>query len=249
MKQLSILLMNTADGFGGGEQVFVGLCSGLQAKGHEVACVVRAGGALRSVLEEAGLQVIPTQRGCGILLPRRLAKAIDSGGWQLINAHTPPDYMIAALSKELSRSKPKLIFTRHILLPLGRSFLHRWTLRSADALIAVSNAIKETLDAHPFIDPERVRTIWNGIDVEKFFPSGTRNLRDRLGIDDEGRLVGIFGEISPHKGQELFVRAANILLREGENVHFVIAGPIKQRNEAYLKKLQRLAGESGRAQS
>jgi len=187
------------------------------------------------------------RRRSRLFLARGLARAMDIDGWQLVNAHTPPDYMFAALARRLSSSKPKLVLTRHILLPLGRSFLHKWTFGSAAAFIAISNAVKETLVGHPFVDGSKVRTIWNGIDVEKFVPDGTRSVRERLGVRDTEYLVGILGEVSPHKGQDVFVKAALLLLQNGLEVRFVVAGPTRRKNVQYMERLRSIVDEHDRA--
>ena len=227
----------------GGEQVFLDLCRGLAVRGHRVGAVLRANGALLGAMRETDVEITLVRRrgGLGLLSARRLARIIDSRGWQVLNAHTPPDYVLAALARRLSSSRPKLVLTRHILLPLGTSLLHKWTLSSADAFIAVSNAVKERLNDHPFIDASKVRTIWNGIDVEKFVPDGTRSLREQLGVGENERLVGILGDISPHKGQEVFIKAALHLLPlfafSPFRPLFIVAGPCKAKNRPYLERL------------
>ncbi|MBN2208836.1 MAG: glycosyltransferase family 4 protein [Candidatus Coatesbacteria bacterium] len=258
LDSLSILQLNSAAGLAGGEQVFLDLCRGLATRGHRVGAVVRTNGALLNALREADVEITLARRraGLGLLSGLRLARIIDSRGWQVLNAHTPPDYVLAALARRLSSSRPKLVLTRHILLPLGRSLLHKWALGSADAFVAVSNAVKETLENHPFIDASKVRTIWNGIDVEKFVPDGTRSLREQLGVEENEPLVGILGDISPHKGQEAFVKAALLLGSGGGacpalrptiqgaasntptmGAKFVVAGPCKAKNRPYLERL------------
>jgi len=229
--------------------VFVDLCRGLKARGHLIGAVVRRGGSLQSALRNANIEAVMSRKrgGAGLFSARRLASVIDADGWQLVNAHTPPDYMFAALARRLSSSKPRLVLTRHILLPLGNSVFHKWTLSSADGFIAVSDAVKETLTNHPFIDASKVRTIWNGIDTERFVPQGTRLLREQLGVGENERLVGILGETSPHKGQEVFVKAALLLLQAGHEAKFVVAGPTKPRNRPYLRRLRSMAKDSGRS--
>ncbi len=249
MRPLSILQVNTAAGFGGGERVFADLCSALMSRGHRVGAVVRKRGELAGALNEAGVEIVMARKYSGPCLfsAGRLGRTIAAGGWELINAHTPPDYTFAALVRRLSRSKPKLVFTRHILLPLGGSPLHKWVLGSADAIIAVSEAVKEVLLQHRFIDPCKVRAILNGIDVDKFVSGRSRSLRSSLNVGKDQRLVGILGEVSPHKGQELFVKAALLLLKQGCEAKFVVAGPTKHKNVSYRGHLRSMVESSGRS--
>ncbi len=229
--------------------MFIDLCRGLKAQGHLIGAVVRRGSSLQSALRNANIEIAMSRKrgGAGLFSARRLANIIDADGWQLVNAHTPPDYIFAALARRLSSSKPKLVLTRHILLPLGNSLFHKWTLGSADAFIAVSDAVKETLTKHPSIDASKVKTIWNGIDTERFVPQGTRSLREQLAVGGNERLVGILGDVSPHKGQEVFVKAALLLLQGGHAAKFVVAGPTRPKNRPYLRRLRSMVRDSGRS--
>ena len=249
MRPLSILQVNTARGFGGGERVFVDLCCALVSRGHRVGALVREKGELAGTLNEAGIEIVMTRKhSCpGLISARRLARTIDAGGWELINAHAPPDYVFAALGRRLSGSRPKLVFTRHILLPLGSSSVHKWVLGSADAIIAVSEAVKGSLLQHRFVEPGKVRAILNGIDVEKFAPQGSRSLRSSLNVGKKQHLVGILGEVSPHKGQELFLKAALLLVKQGYKARFVVAGPTKPKNVPYRQHLRSMIDSNGRS--
>lgn len=248
MKPLSILQMNTAAGFGGGERVLVDLASGLLKRGHRVGAVVRDCSPLLDQLLLTDVEIAMRRRhgGLGLLSAHQLARVMDRGGWEIVCAHRPPDCFVASLAKRLSSSKPKLVFTRHILLPMRTSPLHRLVFAQVDAFVGVSDAVRETLAAHTLIDEKKVRTIRNGIDVEKFTPNGSRSLRKRLNVGVGEYLVGILGEVSPHKGQEDFIRAAIMLLECGYEAKFVIAGPTKPKNTPYLDHITRMARDFDR---
>jgi starch synthase len=73
--------------------------------------------------------------------------------------------------------------------------------RTADAVIAVSEWMREdVLECMPFLDPDRVFAIHNGIDTEVFHPTVERDALATYGIDPDRPIVLYVGRISPQKG-------------------------------------------------
>jgi glycosyltransferase involved in cell wall biosynthesis len=66
----------------------------------------------------------------------------------------------------------------------------------------------------------------NGIDVKRFKPDENSriNLRSELGLSFETQIIGYIARYHPQKDHTTFFNAANILLGEKENIHFVLAG-------------------------
>jgi starch synthase len=81
------------------------------------------------------------------------------------------------------------------------SFCERMGLTEADAVIAVSGAMRDDLlRVYPSIDPHRVEVIHNGIDPDEFRPDlGTDVLR-REGVDPDRPTVIFVGRITRQKG-------------------------------------------------
>ena len=86
------------------------------------------------------------------------------------------------------------------------SWAEQTAYESADAIIAVSNGMRgDVLRAYPDLDPNKVHTILNGVDTEKYFHSPDQDLLDRLGIT--GRYVIFVGRITRQKGLSHLLRA------------------------------------------
>jgi len=89
------------------------------------------------------------------------------------------------------------------------SFCERTALEAADAVIAVSGAMRDDiLSCYPAIDPDRVVVIHNGVDTEEFVPDHRTDALPPLGIDPERPYVTFVGRITRQKGIDLLLSAA-----------------------------------------
>lgn len=85
--------------------------------------------------------------------------------------------------------------------------------RRADAIIAVSDGMREdVLDCYPFLDADRVVTIRNGIDSNKFSPTSSREFLEMNSI--HGRFALFVGRITRQKGLKHLLRAFKDVPRE-----------------------------------
>ena len=100
------------------------------------------------------------------------------------------------------------------LLPVwARQVYWRVLPRLGSALICCADFIRRAFVAVG-CPPERVHTVYNGVDLAAFRPDRNSGLRAELGIPPEHCLVGFAGRLSPRKGVEYFLEAAQILLAE-----------------------------------
>ena len=86
------------------------------------------------------------------------------------------------------------------------SWAEKSAYESADAIIAVSDGMRaDVLAAYPNVDPTKVVTIRNGVDVERFKPTTDKALLTELGIT--GRYAIFVGRITRQKGLAHLLRA------------------------------------------
>ncbi|KZE90771.1 glycogen synthase [Microbacterium sp. TNHR37B] len=92
------------------------------------------------------------------------------------------------------------------------SFIEKTAYEGAAAIVAVSDGMRrDILRSYPALDPEKVRVIYNGIDVESWRPVEDSALLDRFGIDPSRPSVVFVGRITRQKGLPYFLRAASML--------------------------------------
>jgi starch synthase len=149
-----------------------------------------------------------------------LEMAAAVGDADVLHSHTWYANMAGVLGGSLHR-KPHVL-TAHSLEParpwkaeqLGggyhvSSWAERQAYETADAIVAVSYGMRaDMLDAYPFVDPNRVHVIHNGIDTEMYAPDPADELLDRFGIDRSRPYVIFVGRITRQKGVGHLLAAA-----------------------------------------
>ncbi|WP_405551435.1 glycogen synthase [Streptomyces sp. NBC_01171] len=148
-----------------------------------------------------------------------LSMAAALQGSDLVHSHT----WYAGLAGHLAKLLYGIphVTTAHSLEPLRpwkaeqlgggyalSSWAERTAIESADAVIAVSGAMRDDILAcYPALDADRVHVVHNGIDTRLYRPDpGTDALR-RHGIDPERPYVLFVGRITRQKGVPQLLRA------------------------------------------
>jgi len=119
---------------------------------------------------------------------------------------------------------------------IGR--LNRLLTRWTDAFIGVADAHAVHLVEQERFPRQKVHTIYNGIDTERFHPGENLELRRELGIPANAPVVGILAALRPEKNHELFLNGAAEIARAMPEAHFLIIGDGPRRSE-----LEHLANE------
>jgi len=93
------------------------------------------------------------------------------------------------------------------------SWVERTAIEAADAVIAVSNGMREdVLTTYPALDPSRVHVVRNGIDTDVWHPveyTPGDSLLDELGVDRAKPIVAFVGRITRQKGVAHLLAAAH----------------------------------------
>ena len=92
------------------------------------------------------------------------------------------------------------------------SWAERTAIEAADAVIAVSNGMREDiLGCYPSLDPARVHVVHNGIDTELYRPTNETDALVKHGVDPIRPYVLFVGRITRQKGVPHLLRAARKL--------------------------------------
>jgi glycosyltransferase involved in cell wall biosynthesis len=196
---MRILQVSSAQELGGGETHFLELVDSLRNRGHEVVVAGRRKGPLKPEIE------LPFINSGDVFTALRLRSILKKRSFDILHAHVARDYTITAAAA-WNLSKTKVVFTRHLLLPVRRHALYR----RVDAWLAPTSQILKTLEP---LSPKLSAVIPNWVDTGKFLYR-SHPLHDPV-------TIGLLGQISPHKGHD---DALDALRRLGTGFRLLIAG-------------------------
>lgn len=118
----------------------------------------------------------------------------------------------------------------YIKYKLRRMMIAR-TLKNAEKVISVSNALKEKVKDIG-VPEEKIVVIPNGVDTSKFHPMDRLKARQILGLTTNDKLILFVGNLKPVKGVAYLVEAIHILRsRLDRSFKLIIIGDGELRNE------------------
>jgi len=146
---------------------------------------------------------------------RMAATDVDA---DVVHCHTWYSHL-AGIAIKLAYGIP-LVVTTHSLEPLrpwkreqlgggydASVWVERTALEMADAVVAVSQGTRDDILRHFAVDPERVRVIHNGIDLNLYRPVEETDALDRYGVATDRPYVLFVGRITRQKGIVHLARA------------------------------------------
>ncbi|MDY0321863.1 MAG: glycosyltransferase family 4 protein [Arcobacteraceae bacterium] len=168
----------------------------------------------------------------------KLAQIIDKEQIDIVHLHWTKDIPVVVAAKLLSKRKPKIVQTRHMHMTRFKSdFYHKFLYKNLNAMIAVTNLVKEQLEK--FI-PQDIRpelhTCYIGANTPKTLSIDDKtHLKNKLNIKDEF-IVCIVGRIEEAKGQHIVLQAVEKLRLAGIKAKALIIGHFMDKE--YFNTLQ-----------
>lgn len=227
---------------GGTDSQSLALAQGLTELGWTVEIAGPAQAPLTPTAQKMPYHPLPRFRPLQILA---LAGVLRRTRARILHAHHGDDYWTALLASRLVNPRPLIVFSRHLAKsprsPLSRKHL----FASADAVVAVSSFVAQVLlqghddPASPVperqhrpscrIDPANLHVIHTGIDTRRFQPqdpSFSSTARRSLSLADKEFAFGVVGgfDLPVGKGQRIFLKAAQEVMRRIPKARFLLAG-------------------------
>jgi sugar transferase (PEP-CTERM/EpsH1 system associated) len=131
-------------------------------------------------------------------------------------------------------------------LPFRRRLVCRALYTMADQVCTVTRDLMDYHSKQSWLSPRKFRVIYNGVDTDLFSPRPdlAAVLRSEIGVPMGRVVIGSVGRLVPIKDYKTLLQAAEILVRQGKEVHVLLvgSGPELPKLQSYAAASTELAG-------
>ncbi len=205
--------------------------------------------AIDSGLDLAALE--PRWKYGDVAAARQLAGILKKNRIEIAVVMQSHDIHIASLAA-LFFPEVKLVFYQQMDSQHNkRDLLHTWIFSKLSLWITLTNGMRENVLACTRMASTKVKVVPLGTDLHRFDPSLDSQLdaRSYFNLPQDYRIIGVLGRLDPGKGQEVFLRALQNVVKHHPRSMFVIAGDETAGEPGYKKHLEKVCREIGADQN
>jgi glycosyltransferase involved in cell wall biosynthesis len=206
----------------------ISLATGLDTKKFQSFVCLRKKGWLKDELERRGVKtfIIDEKGSFDVRFLLRVLFLVVREKISLIHAHEFGMSVYGTIVGNLARCPVvTTVHGRNYYWEKRRRRLAMRVVSRLSQMVTVSMEQRNFLQKMTGIRPERLKTIYNGIDTREYtrqYNTAPKELE--LGINGETKLVGTVGNLYPVKGQTHLLKAIPSILEDYPDVIFVLIG-------------------------
>lgn len=224
---LTILHTESSKGWGGQEIRILQESLGMSRRNYRVLIAAPEDSDIFKRAKAEGIIVIPCEfqkHNPSSFL--RVLSLIKKQGVNILNTHSSNDSWVATLAARLLRDRPRIIRTRHLSTPVGKSLLSRLIYDVLpDAVITTGEEIRQRMINDNGFNASRIFSIPTGVDLNRFDP-----FKVAPAFKSKGFSIGMIGVLRSWKGHRYFIEAAEEIIRIIPEAVFYIVGDGPQYN-------------------
>ena len=233
LEMKTILHVIDTTGPGGAETVFIELADRLRERGFRSIPLIRGPGWVQNALNSRGLTpvVLEAKGSFNLGFLFQLVRLIRRERVDLIQSHLLGSNVYCALAGWLTGTPVVATFHGMVDISPGERLrgFKLWVMeRGVRRFVAVSKSLAEAVAEKELIDAARTSIIYNGINVRRYNRSPAGLLHEQLGLPAAAVLAVSVGNVRPAKAYDVLIDAAARLTERHPDLHFVVAGHIKQ---------------------
>ncbi len=238
---MRILFINSIRMFGGGEIWLLTMMRALRERGHHVSLLCRPDVPLEIRAKRVGFSVF-TLRMRGDFDPIVIYRT-----WKLVRK-LKADVVCTNMDKELRfggiaarlAGIRVVVPRRGIDYPLKNTAVYRFAYSYiASGVIANSISTKQSLLKNClWLNPNKIRVIYNGIEMKRFTGPSKKNLRAELGIPRTNYIYGFVGQLDERKGVKTLLESFAMLSQKYHRTTLLMVGEGKLQS-----RLEKMAGQ------
>jgi glycosyltransferase involved in cell wall biosynthesis len=221
---------------GGAENQVVTLASALSSDRYKIhVCCLRREGVQANVLRARGINVIALNMRLRYwpIAVYRLYRLIKQLKPQIVHTHMNEAGIWGGMAGKLA-GVPVIIATEHSIAFTRKRhmFIELLINYFADKRTAVSEEIRQCYIENQLGSPEKIITIPNAVDVERFVGLNSRNqLRTQIGVNASFLLIGTVARLVQPKRLDYLIEAARLVCDAVPQARFLIIGDGTLREE------------------
>jgi glycosyltransferase involved in cell wall biosynthesis len=221
---------------GGAEQVICNLMRNTDAATYDVRvlCLERSVGPFGLQLQRDGFEVASFRRKPGFdwSLIGAVRDYIRTHGINVLHCHQYTPFVYGALAAAFTETS--VVFTEHgRFFPDRRRLKRVWANRLlrllTDDITAISAATGKALTVYEGLPKDRIRIIYNGIDVCKARAATADGLKAALGIPEDASVLGTIARLDAIKNHPMMIEGLRFVHRKHPNTYLLIVGDGEER--------------------
>lgn len=239
---MNILHISSATSWRGGEQQISYLIDELHSLGHSSFLMHPINAPIADhTLVKGKCTALPYRKGFSInpLVAKKIKKVVSQHNIDIIHAHDSHAHTFLYLSYRLFGMKCPSVVSRRVDFAISASSLKKYNYPKIRKIICVSQKINEIV-SDSLGTSDRIVTVHSGVDKDKFNLPSRINLREKYSIPDSHKIIANVSAIAGHKDYETFVITAQNILKERQDVRFLIIGGDGGNQENIAKMITRL---------
>ena len=249
---MKIIHMISGGDVGGAKTHVLSLLAGLN-KTETVHLICFTEGPFADEARQLGIPTTVIADSSLLRTGKRILAMIRHDGYQVIHCHGARANMMGMLLRKKAgvpvistiHSDYRLDYLGRPMAALTYGNINKIALRRFDAWVGVSAGMTNLLISRGF-DPQRVYTLYNGVDFSRrpeIVPRDAYLKSIGLSVEEDTVVFGIAARINPVKDMTTLIRAFAAAVEECPNIRLVIAGDGEQ--EAEIRALARELWPSG----
>jgi len=209
-RKLNILFVNSIQMFAGGEVWMLATIGELRRRKHHITLLCRPETELSKRARQYDIELV-TLKIRGDFDPvtiYQLYRLLKKKRIDIILTNMEKELRLCGMAAKLVGTLP-VISRRGIDHPLKNKLHYRFTYNClTTCIVANSESTKRSLlQNSPWLNPNRIQVIYNGIDPDNYSESKTKDLRGELDIPKDSSVVGFVGQLNERKGLDTLLPA------------------------------------------